>query len=502
MSDAEQINLLLHRNLDSGKEFEKLIPEPTGDDFFIEEKDEFSDTYDTIESIANCVEDYAFQYEKVAEVLKGNNVLETIENNYWFLYWHHQYKIDEKLTNQKLCSPSYAWKHRKIGFDCKTFSLLASCLLVNQGIEHSIRKVKLSEAEGWSHVYVVIPFNGKDYVIDATKHTNTEVGPIIEKYDYDMSKYLKHHVLGNPLVGYLDIDSPEQPFLACPSTNCGCANTGLSNPYSSLNGDEQTSFLGIDFSSWNLGSLSCWGGAFDSNTFNSHLAEVTNFYKNEINNLNNAVVNNNPAGVQKAVNRIMQQALMNAHYSNLAAGYWWSSQCTIESVNAFNQASNYFLQLFRKTLINSWLTEYFTFSKYTRLSSTIEMYTTNYYPNDQFVIFIDTTQYKNVEFKENLSEIKAFQFTPYSNQTAFTTSFSPVKYIDSLQNVLVSYAGNDTDYNGGSNEYDASGGGNSNGSGSGGGNSKIPLAVKVLGGAALIWGGAKLFNKIKSNKNA
>lgn len=96
-----------------------------------------------------------------------------------FLYTHLQYKIDE--YDQLLRSPACAWATRKKGLDCKSYSIFASCVLLNCGVSHYLRRVITNQGEGYSHVYVIVPKNQhtydlKDgyYTIDGTLQTFKE----------------------------------------------------------------------------------------------------------------------------------------------------------------------------------------------------------------------------------------------------------------------------------------------------------------------------------------
>ncbi len=96
-----------------------------------------------------------------------------------FLYVHLQYKIDE--YDQLLRSPACAWATRKKGLDCKSYSIFASCVLLNCGVSHYLRRVATNDGGGYSHVYVIVPKNQdtydlKDgyYTIDGTLKTFKE----------------------------------------------------------------------------------------------------------------------------------------------------------------------------------------------------------------------------------------------------------------------------------------------------------------------------------------
>lgn len=161
------------------------------------------DTLHTVQGMKPFVYKHLQQTTDLAKALFKDNLKETIANNYKFLYSHFQYDADG--FTQVMRSPECAFADRFTGIDCKTYSMFASSLLLNQGIKHFIRRIKQGSfnAEHWTHVYVVIPIDQDKmnlskgyYVIDGTLHNNTET-PFIKKHDTEMSK-LPHVWLNGP----------------------------------------------------------------------------------------------------------------------------------------------------------------------------------------------------------------------------------------------------------------------------------------------------------------
>lgn len=179
------IDALLYRPITENSQFEGLIPPYQGQEISLDKESDNSTTYDTLKYMDQWATKYAYQMKAVAPRLKGRDLKETAAKIYAFLYSHFQYKLDGSLQN--LYSPSAAWKFRKQGFDCKTYSILASTILRNLNIPHTFRMVQqLGIMPGeWSHVYVIVPDNNTHYVIDATTHSNKEV-IFTKKHDYTM----------------------------------------------------------------------------------------------------------------------------------------------------------------------------------------------------------------------------------------------------------------------------------------------------------------------------
>lgn len=177
------INNELHRDIKDGSQFNKYFEKVSGNVTF--EKN--GDTTEVLHVMHKDALKFAYQTKKIAQILKGNTVEQTVDNIYNFLYNHVQYNIDG--INQNLRSPASSWQERKTGIDCKSYSIFASTILLNLGIEHSFRKVKQKyyQPKYWTHVYVVVKTNNGQFVIDPTVKVNEEV-PIVKKKDIKVSK--------------------------------------------------------------------------------------------------------------------------------------------------------------------------------------------------------------------------------------------------------------------------------------------------------------------------
>jgi len=190
VANKVEISAGLKRNLKIGKEYNKLIPSVKC------ERTNFGegDTFKTVNWMKDWIEKYSYQTEKLSPILKGRSLQETVNNIYQFLYDHVQYTADGPL--QQLRSPACTWAQRKEGVDCKSYSVFASSILSNLGIKHFIRQIRQAYfyPEEFTHVYIVVPVdqtvskyqkNTPTYVLDATKHQNTESN-YLEKADVHM----------------------------------------------------------------------------------------------------------------------------------------------------------------------------------------------------------------------------------------------------------------------------------------------------------------------------
>lgn len=202
--NTDLISAPLKRNLKPGSKYNKLFPKVSCQTTNLGNGS--NDTIEGVDFMAQWVEKYSWQVKKLVDVLKregalrSNTLFNLAQDIYKFEYNHLQYTADAAL--QQLRSPACAWKQRKQGLDCKSYTIFAMAMLQQLGISAAIRQVKQPGANSdlWTHVYVVVPKNQdkptlkdleneNDYlVIDATRHSNIEVG-FIDKKDKMIQKH-------------------------------------------------------------------------------------------------------------------------------------------------------------------------------------------------------------------------------------------------------------------------------------------------------------------------
>jgi hypothetical protein len=146
---------------------------------------------------------YSWQMEKVAEKLQKPYLVDTCNAIFDFTYNNFQYKADDE--DQLLRSPACSWYDRHNGIDCKSYSILASAILLEMGINHYIRKIKQPSfaPSEYTHVYVIVPVNQQTndlnkgyYVIDGTVRDNKE--PIFITAKDEFMSGLQHYALNAP----------------------------------------------------------------------------------------------------------------------------------------------------------------------------------------------------------------------------------------------------------------------------------------------------------------
>jgi hypothetical protein len=160
------------------------------------------------------IQKYKSDTAKLAPILKGKSLEETLRNNWNFVYNHIQYKLDTPGI-EELRRPARAWAERKIGIDCDCYTIFLCTLLLNQGIEPVIRIVQIPPATSFHHVYPIVYKKGKSglyYTLDAVLDRFNYEKPFSKKRDYTMDE------LGIPIKGLHGI--PQNHSLTCLANTC------------------------------------------------------------------------------------------------------------------------------------------------------------------------------------------------------------------------------------------------------------------------------------------
>ena len=135
----------------------------------------------TISEMKKMVKKTLSQTQRIALKLKGTNRLETARNIWNFVYQHIQHKKDHPLREQ-LRTPLRTWRDRSTGVDCDCYSIFISTILTNLGIDHSFRIA--AYGNGFQHVYVMVPNNGSEIIIDCVADKFNYEVPYTKKKDF------------------------------------------------------------------------------------------------------------------------------------------------------------------------------------------------------------------------------------------------------------------------------------------------------------------------------
>ncbi|HRX97731.1 MAG TPA: hypothetical protein P5514_12360 [Bacteroidales bacterium] len=181
------------RKIKSGDQFDHLFPKPDYKDTLLQE----GNVYDTLLLMGDYIQKYKTDTAKIAPILRGKTLEETLRNDWNFVYHHIQYKLDTPGV-EELRRPARSWAERKTGVDCDCYTIFLCTLLLNQGIEPVIRIVQIPPATSFHHVYPIVYKNGRSgayYTLDAVLDRFNEEKPFSKKQDYSMND------LGIPIKG-------------------------------------------------------------------------------------------------------------------------------------------------------------------------------------------------------------------------------------------------------------------------------------------------------------
>jgi hypothetical protein len=155
------------RKLQPGKEFDKYFPKADEKDSILHKDGNLKLT---IKEMANIINKYSWQTEKIAKLMKettgwkkGEDMTELLRTIWAFYYNHVQYQNDEPGQEQ-LRTPARLWNDRFGDCDCYTLSI--GCILTCLGIPFTMRISKYKS--DWQHVYIVVKDKErkKQFVLD------------------------------------------------------------------------------------------------------------------------------------------------------------------------------------------------------------------------------------------------------------------------------------------------------------------------------------------------
>lgn len=140
---------------------------------------------DTLNLFPEYVPRYAYQAERLAAKVSDleGDIYKTCYNLWYFLVNYIAYTPDKPGVEQ-IRSTDRLWSD-KIG-DCDCYAFTISCVLYQLKIKHKLRITQYKIKDGFQHIYVVVPFRGKEIIIDAClERFNVEV-PYINKTEVEM----------------------------------------------------------------------------------------------------------------------------------------------------------------------------------------------------------------------------------------------------------------------------------------------------------------------------
>lgn len=154
-------------------------------------------TFDTLEQMASIVRATLDDTKAISKVLKDDSRLRTAANIWHFLYDHVDYVRDD-VDFEELRRPLRTWADRQ--GDCDCYSIFASSVLTNLGIDHAFR---MAGYQGdFQHVYVVIPKNqGGDI---QSRSNYIVIDPVTDSFDHEVSYSKKYDKVMDMPIKYLN----------------------------------------------------------------------------------------------------------------------------------------------------------------------------------------------------------------------------------------------------------------------------------------------------------
>lgn len=396
----------LYRKVVAKSEFDALMPESSCEKV----RKSKGDTHTSIELMIEQIMKHNNQVSKIAPLLKGNSLQDTCNNIHSFLFNHFQYKADS--SDQMLRSPACSWKQRFEGIDCKSYSIIASCLLINLDLKHYIRKIKQPtfNPDGFTHVYVIVPINQETgnlkqgyYTIDGTLQTTIEP-TFIETKDFYME--LQHYALNGPL-------------------------NGSTFNWTTI---KQKLFSNISISS--ILNIRCWGGTgFDTTVANNTVNVYNNYLTDKMVLLFKAIeAKQSDEALTALINEILVSATGLWANFNWKKGEGWNvcSRDNMEAVMQFaDETGTNTLMKFKK-----WVLYYFDATQ-----TPNKVYNAQVLAGKMGVSPCDNTDTNfampesTYKLKPNLTEFTPFEFTPYAINTPPST-FDVSQFLQTAENVI------------------------------------------------------------------
>lgn len=378
------------------------------------------DTDFSVLKMEEWIRKHQSQTVDVAKQLKKSSLEQTCVSIHDHLYWNFQYKAD--LDDQLLRSPACAWQQRNDGIDCKSYSILASSILLNLGINHYIKKVGYTTPGEFTHVYVVVPVD---------QQTN----------DLENGYYM---IDGT-------INTLEEPFFLDHKETLMLSHYGLNAPHSRLNGSvDWSKLLGLKSNDLQglISGLRCLGGsAYTGDLFNANIQKLKDFCNETVLQFNqNAAAGNYAAAAENWANLNFISVFVYAHHEKKYSNNW--NSCSWSNFDAFLIIGQRFDHAILPTFA-AYIDKYFnkTFDKKVTLTNVGLEAQGWTFMEGNFQVNHVIDQYT---ITPKTSQIPAFEFTaPLVAGIENDAAPNITTYLSTLQNVLSAFNTNPGSTSGG-----------------------------------------------------
>lgn len=197
---------------------DKLIPKPNGTKIVWRDKDVF----DTAKLMVKVVDR---DYEKISEfakLFKRSTIKETSKAIFDFIYKHIKYNIEDgeqlknPLVTYDLAQRQAVKFHKENGYwnkdlsaDCDDMAIFVASILKNLNIPYTFEVASYKDAygqdKGYSHVYVNVPLQGGNVIIDPVYYEFNQRKEYSRKFNYSgTGKYVNLNGMDVTYLGSID----------------------------------------------------------------------------------------------------------------------------------------------------------------------------------------------------------------------------------------------------------------------------------------------------------
>ncbi len=175
------------RHINSTRAFDHLFEKASGRNELIKRDARLEDTLSLIQRV---VKETTHQTKAIAQKLKADTTIKTLENIWEFVYRHINYKKDAKGKEQ-IRSPIRTWHDRFSGVDCDCYTVFISSILTNLNIPHKLRIAKYNK-DYFQHIYPIVPYDSSYITLDCVMDNFNSEQPFTQKMDTPMElEYLQ-----------------------------------------------------------------------------------------------------------------------------------------------------------------------------------------------------------------------------------------------------------------------------------------------------------------------
>lgn len=176
------------KRLDTSTTYDRFFPKPDWKERIVRRDGKVEDV---VGDMVGVIFKYREDTRRFAPFMRGANIYETCRNLWNFWYHRCRYKEDVKGREQLRRAARSYWEgagfgpdKEDFGIDCDDFSMAVAQCLVNLGIPCYLRIARYPLVDHFQHVYVVVPYRGKQITVDCVLDQFDLEKPTAEHKDY------------------------------------------------------------------------------------------------------------------------------------------------------------------------------------------------------------------------------------------------------------------------------------------------------------------------------